>query len=340
MEARIRITSPQMKGEVKVKVVGKPKLILVNGHWSRVAKVATDALSEITTFLGSTPISDISPSEGGKGYWQFFLGSNLNYFITQSWRYFEEEQYHMDPHYADGSSLFGIDQSGGDRKKKGYQYAIQHLSEITKGVGTEKFYIISHSEGCAFAAGIASALMAKGYQIGESIMLSADEGDEFSVEGNYPSYQIAGARIAQERTLPANSMNQPDFFSFGPIKLPNKLKTRNRLGKSAFLVQRNRLYLDPVVSAHQMTGVTRYGVYIYPNSTFSTVHGSTISVGIFSILNELKSAQLLKETQGSRVRYKIKGRKYHNWHKIDKYYIENKQVDIYEDDNKTTIYRR
>ena len=76
-------------------------------------------------------------------------------------------------------------------------------------------------------------------------------------------------------------MNQPVFFSFGPIKLPNKLKTRNRLGKSAFLVQRNRLYLDPVVSAHQVIGVTRYGVYIYLNSTFSTVHGSTISVGIF-----------------------------------------------------------
>lgn len=340
MEARIRITSPQMKGEVKVTVVGKPKLILVNGHWSRVAKVAPDVLSKITTSLGSTPISDISPNEGGKGYWQFFLGSNLNYFITQSWEYFGEAQYHIEPHYADGSSLFGIDQNGDDRKKKGYQYAIQHLSEITKGVGTEKFYIISHSEGCAFAAGIASALMSKGYQIGESIMLSADEGDEFSVEGSYPTYQIAGARIAQERTLPASSMNQPDFFSYGPIKLPNKLKIRNRLGKSAFLFTKKRLYLDPVVSAHQVTGVTRYGIYIYPKSTFSTVHGSTINVGIFRTLDELKSAQLLKETQGSRVLYKIKGRKHHNWHKIDKYYIENLQVDIYEDDNKNTIYRR
>lgn len=340
MEARIQITSPQMKGKVEVKVVGKPKLILVNGHWSRAAKVITDFVSKVTTFFKKKPVSDISPSKGGKDYWTFFLGRNLDYFIAESWAYFGETLYQLEPYYVDGSSLLGIDQSGSDRKSKGYQYAIQHFSEITKGVGTEKIYIISHSEGCAYAAGIASALMSKGYQIGESIMLSADEGDEFSVEGNYPVYQIAGARIVQEKTLPASVMNQPDFFSCGPIKLPNKLKSRNRFGKSALFVKRNRLYLDPIVSAYRVVGVTRFGIYIFGNSTLFTVHGSTINIKIFSSLKELKNAQLLKEQQESRVIYKLKGMKHHNWHKIDNHFIENPQVDIYEDNNGKIIYRR
>lgn len=34
--AVIKITSPQAIGNVKLKVIGKPKLILVNGYWNRI----------------------------------------------------------------------------------------------------------------------------------------------------------------------------------------------------------------------------------------------------------------------------------------------------------------
>jgi len=45
---------------------------------------------------------------------------------------------------------------------------------------------------------MAKALIERGYKVGESVMLSADEGDEFSVEGNYPCYQITAGRISIE----------------------------------------------------------------------------------------------------------------------------------------------
>lgn len=98
MEARIRITSPQMRGEVKVKVVGKSKLILVNGHWNKL-------LHEL----------NVSPGGSGRNYWLYFI-ENLGVFINDAWKYFGVAEFWSDPHYIDGSSLMAIDQSGGERK--------------------------------------------------------------------------------------------------------------------------------------------------------------------------------------------------------------------------------
>lgn len=49
---------------------------------------------------------------------------------------------------------------------------------------------MSHSEGGAFAAGVADYLYSKDIKIGEHILLSPDEGDEFSVNPKIPSYQL------------------------------------------------------------------------------------------------------------------------------------------------------
>ena len=179
----IKITSPQAVGSVKLKVTGRPKLILVNGHWNRLLNLV-----------------NMSPGKNLREYWDYFLSymGAFDAFIETAQAYFGDKNYQGKPFYADGSSLLGGDQSGNDRKIKGYQYAMQNIAEITKGVGNEKIYFISHSEGAAYAAGMAKALIEKGYKVGESVMLSADEGDEFTVEGNYPCYQITAGYIEEE----------------------------------------------------------------------------------------------------------------------------------------------
>lgn len=57
-------------------------------------------------------------------------------------------------------------------------------------MGRNEVYFVSHSEGGAYAAGMADYLYEKGITIGEHIMLSPDEGDEFSVNSAIHSYQL------------------------------------------------------------------------------------------------------------------------------------------------------
>jgi hypothetical protein len=52
----IKITSPQAVGSVKLKVTGRPKLILVNGHWNRLLNLV-----------------NMSPGEDSEKYWNYFL---------------------------------------------------------------------------------------------------------------------------------------------------------------------------------------------------------------------------------------------------------------------------
>ena len=53
--ATIRITSPQAKNHAKITVIGKPKLILVNGYYGKALH-----------FLHA------GPGEAKEGYWHFF----------------------------------------------------------------------------------------------------------------------------------------------------------------------------------------------------------------------------------------------------------------------------
>ena len=52
----IKITSPQAVGSVKLKVTGRPKLILVNGHWNRLLNLV-----------------NMSPGKNQCEYWDYFL---------------------------------------------------------------------------------------------------------------------------------------------------------------------------------------------------------------------------------------------------------------------------
>ena len=290
--AIIKVTSPQAVGSVKLKVTDRPKLILVNGHWNR-----------LLNLIG------MSPGEDSENYWIYFLGGGniLKEFIESAQKYFKDNNYQDKPFYVDGSSLLGGDQSGNDRKIKGYKFAMQHIAAITKGVGNEKFYFISHSEGAAYAAGMAKALIEKGYKVGESVMLSADEGDEFTVEGNYPCYQITAGYIKEEEYL---------LSYISPIH-PSTIKKPKR-----------KFHIDPIVGDHRIQGVNRYGVYISFNTKFETVHGSTIDVQIFNILKRLKKLKVIPQKLKGKTVYMIADGNI-IWHKIDNTVVVNKNIDIY-----------
>ena len=290
--AIIKVTSPQAVGSVKLKVTGRPKLILVNGHWNRLLNLV-----------------NMSPGEDSENYWIYFLGGGniLKEFIENAQKYFKDNNYQDKPFYVDGSSLLGGDQSGNDRKIKGYKFAMQHIAAITKGVGNEKFYFISHSEGAAYAAGMAKALIEKGYKVGESVMLSADEGDEFTVEGNYPCYQITAGYIEEEEYL---------LSYISPIH-PSTIKKPKR-----------KFHIDPIVGDHRIQGVNRYGLYISFNTKFETVHGSTINVQIFNILKRLKRLKVIPRKLKGKTEYMITNGNI-IWHKIDNIVVVNKNIDIY-----------
>ena len=290
--AIIKVTSPQAVGSVKLKVTGRPKLILVNGHWNRLLNLV-----------------NMSPGEDSENYWIYFLGGGniLKEFIENAQKYFKDNNYQDKPFYVDGSSLLGGDQSGNDRKIKGYKFAMQHIAAITKGVGNEKFYFISHSEGAAYAAGMAKALIEKGYKVGESVMLSADEGDEFTVEGNYTCYQITAGYIEEEEYL---------LSYISPIH-PSTIKKPKR-----------KFHIDPIVGDHRIQGVNRYGVYISFNTKFETVHGSTIDVQIFNILKRLKKLKVIPQKLKGKTVYMIADGNI-IWHKIDNTVVVNKNIDIY-----------
>ncbi|WP_156176184.1 hypothetical protein [Hymenobacter terrenus] len=131
--------------------------------------------------------------------------------------------------YLDGTTLIGFDESGEERHDRGardynaydwdksflkrlhdkvndnseqtsslrnakYSNELRNkaLSSLTAGMtkGQHSFYIITHSEGSAYGAGLARVLIAKGWNVHTVIHISADEGDEFSSPAGPLTYQI------------------------------------------------------------------------------------------------------------------------------------------------------
>ena len=75
--AIIKVTSPQAVGSVKLKVTGRPKLILVNGHWNRLLNIV-----------------NMSPGEAGKKYWSYFFTyrGSLDDFINAAKEHFKDKK--------------------------------------------------------------------------------------------------------------------------------------------------------------------------------------------------------------------------------------------------------
>ena len=116
----------------------------------------------------------IGSSSGGEQYWgKGFAGAAQDFFGDYSKI--------GSSNFIDGSSMFGGDSSGSDRKSAGYEYAKNNYSTLIEDLGEdETFKLVTHSEGSAFGAGVAEYLMLKGHDVESIVHLSADEADEFS----------------------------------------------------------------------------------------------------------------------------------------------------------------
>jgi len=130
------------------------EVILVNGYNARgvVGKVIG---SEVT----------------GKGYW----GPG---FVEAAQRFFND---YSPITFIDGSSFMGIDQSGHDRWLRGIEYVMRNIQQLDKVYreGGHDFRIVTHSEGAAYGAGVAYALIKAGYNVSMVVHLSPDEPTEF-----------------------------------------------------------------------------------------------------------------------------------------------------------------
>lgn len=133
-------------------------IIYINGYWNRV-----------TGLLG------LSPATPEEAYWNHF--SPL--FISSSCEFMdagkEEKTW-----FIDGSSLFGIDQLAGERYIHGSKYALEHYRELTAHLKPgENIKFVSHSEGCAFAAGMVAFLISYDFKVSKALYLSPREGNGF-----------------------------------------------------------------------------------------------------------------------------------------------------------------
>jgi hypothetical protein len=148
-------------------------IIMVNGHWNRIA-----------SWLG------MSPGSGGKEYWNYFdrtfIGSVQNFFNDKN-----------TPTFVDGSSKIGFDQSGGDRYRNGKKWAKENYESIMAGLAEgETIKLVGHSEGSAYAAGIADYFIKRAKKDGVAspieamLHLSPDEADEFSNPKEPTTYRV------------------------------------------------------------------------------------------------------------------------------------------------------
>lgn len=242
-----------------LKVKGMPKVIIINGQW-RLAKYT----------LGEY----VGPTKPKKPYWvNGFADKSVEYFkleekyslrsVKFSSKELEDKKFII---YYDGSSYAGGDQSGSDRFSNGKKFAEENYKEIIKGLGGELIYLVSHSEGGAYAAGVADFLHRKGHKIGEHVLLSPDEGDEFEINPVIPSYQI-----------------QYMFFSsvYNPLMADVKLLKFKRWGSYYAIV-------DWVTNEHRIKGITKSGIVHYQNAGWDGVHGWTNSANVFTKVADLK----------------------------------------------------
>jgi len=244
------------------KLKGMPKIIIVNGQW-RLAKYS----------LGEY----VGPTQPKKPYWATgFNKSAIEYFSLKN-KYVNNkkiiEPFELEKQkfilYYDGSSYAGGDQSGSDRFNNGKKFAEENYKEIIEGLGNESIYLVSHSEGGAYASGIADYLYKKGHEIGEHVLLSPDEGDEFEINPAIPSYQL-----------------QYMFFSsiYNPLMADLKYFKFKKWGKYYAVV-------DWVTNEHTIKGVKKSGISIEQDAGWSGVHGWTNSTDVFKRITDLKNVK-------------------------------------------------
>jgi hypothetical protein len=228
--------------KVKTTGVKAGKIIFVNGHYN-----------EFASSLG------FSKGTGYKTYW-------ASDFETKAKIYFNENSnYNL---YVDGTSSSGGSESGTQRKLRGKQWATDNYELLISNMSTNgTFKIISHSEGGAFAAGIADYLIEKGKTVDKAVYLSTDEADEFSSPSGV-GYSIQLAYGSNKRYETSNV-----DISF-PVGL--------------------HFPYDPVVGDHWINGVNKYGVVLREDLSRNFVHPNTAYASkVFDELKDLETVELI-----------------------------------------------
>lgn len=248
-----------------LKVKGLPKIIFVNGQWN----LAKSLPFNLGKYFG--PIQPLKPY-WAEGIWvsaQKYFNLKVKHIKNNSELSFEELEKKNYILYYDGSSKAGFDQSGADRFANGRKFAEENFEETTNGLAGNEIYLVSHSEGGAYAAGMADYLHEKGIKIGEHILLSPDEGDEFSINPEIPSYQLTYM-----------------FFSsiFNPIlAIPKAIK---------FKIWGNYYAIvDWVTNEHRVKGTQKMGIVHYQESGWDGVHGWTNGNNVFTKVSDLKEVR-------------------------------------------------
>jgi hypothetical protein len=123
---------------------------------------------------------------------------------------------------------------------------------------------------------MADYLHKKGHKIGEHVLLSPDEGDEFEINPAIPSYQL-----------------QYMFFSsiYNPIGAGVK-GIKFRIWGHYYAV------VDWVTNEHRIKGVTKSGIVHNQEAGWGGVHGWTNGTNVFNKLTDLKavnSFEIIKE---------------------------------------------
>ncbi len=248
-----------------LKVKGMPKIILVNGHWKTAHRAPFGEQFGPTEPLKPYWVNGMA--EYANGYYDKY-SNKKKYTLNKKELRIEELEKRNYILYYDGSSDHLFDQSGQDRFNNGKQFAQDNYQEIIQGLGNESIYLVSHSEGGAYAAGMADYLYEQGHTIGEHVLLSPDEGNEFEINPAIPSYQILYM-----------------FFSsiYNPIGFPTKAIKFRRWGDYYAIV-------DWAVNEYKIKGITKMGIVHRQDSGWQGVHGWTNGSRVFQELSDLKKA--------------------------------------------------
>lgn len=191
-------------------MINKGKIIFVNGHWNS---------SVIGSLIGS--------SKPNKQYWN---QGDFNGYAHAAMRFFGlDENVNEACICLDGSSLVVLDENGSGRAERAYNdyttyewagklyrrisekygYNLPETAplrnkmlaaEINKkrlarlSLGMDKtrhaFYIVGHSEGCAYAASLAKLLLEKGWKVSFIVYLSSYDSRDFDSPKGVKAYQL------------------------------------------------------------------------------------------------------------------------------------------------------
>lgn len=222
------------------------------------------------------------------------MGKGLSRFKNNACGYFKIEQ-NKNIFYFDGSSLGGGTSSGEARKQLGKKRAEEKFGNLLSTMKNKKYYFISHSEGGAYASGIAEYLVENGVTVGKHIALSCDEADEFTAHPKVPTYQLSPVYFTMDSAVLKEISNLARFASHS-----QQIK---KYGNYYAIV-------DWMVGDYHLKNSKKYGIIRFDEKdvNWQTIHTCLVDTDLFKWINDLKDAILFVGTNTSQgeVKYKSK----------------------------------